>query len=83
MVHVKNCNKMMLHVCIICLQVTNSLQTAEQLISDMRDQLLRLYQNVIKPSDSKASDLLEYSELIAHLKETFDSLNDEVFNYYS
>ena len=58
--------------------MNESLLTAEQLISSMREQVLTLYQHVIKPSDSRASDLLEFSELIAHLKETFDTINDEV-----
>lgn len=52
--------------------------TAEQLISEMREQLLALYHHMIKPSDSRPSDQLEDAELIAHMKEMFDSLNDEV-----
>ena len=52
--------------------------SAEQMISEMHEQLLALYHHVIKPSDLRATDHLEYTELVEHIKEMFDSLNDEV-----
>lgn len=52
--------------------------TAEVLISDMRQQVLDLYKHVMKPSDSQASDLLDFTDLVNHLKEAFDSMNEEV-----
>ena len=54
------------------------MQTAEDLITIMRRQLHDLYQYLVDPSDSTASDLLEYSDLIAHIREMFDNLKLEV-----
>lgn len=57
-----------------------SMQTAEDLITIMRRQLHDLYQCLVDPSDSTASDLLEYSDLIAHIREMFDNLKLEVLH---